>query len=311
MARKPQHFTEHTSSEIHELFESTIAAVGMGRLAEPERERQINAVVMDGIPFGQRKVEVRKPGSDFYATSYLEARSTANMLVDLGIAGDVVNVVRGDAPDVRVELRDGSSLYVEQAMVTDSAARRLSITVEDANIIAYEQSRHDEDLRCVFDGGVFTIRLTRFHDLERRFTVQDFVDEMLRLARTIDGAMAMPALDPLAYPVLHSFRAAALYRPCNALTARPIQLPLFHGRRAELEPALRDILNAKIAKAARYNSQCTPLWLLFDIDTHFDAGAAVRDAAARVFPDLPPSPFERVVLQQAAHPPFVLNLRKT
>lgn len=310
MARKPQHYTEHTSSEIHELFESTITAAGMGRLAAPEREQHINAVVMDGVPFGDRKAEVRKPGSDYYATSYLEARSTASMLVDLGIAGDVVNVLRGDAPDVRVELRGGKWLYVEQAMVMDSAARRLSIIVEDANIATYEQSRHDEYLRRVFDGGIFMIKLSRFTDLERRCTKQDFTDETLRLARTITSALALRKLDALEYPTLHAFGAGVLYRPCPTPTVWAIQSPLFHGRAAELEPALRDILTAKIAKAARYETNGNPLWLLLDIDMHFDVGpAALRDAAAHVFSDLPQSRFERIVLQQVRYSPLVLKRR--
>lgn len=314
MARKPQHFTDGTACEIHEMFVSAFGSVGM-RLSGAEREERLNAVVMDGIPFAERPAELRKPGSSFSATSYLEARTTAGLLVDLELACDVANVVRSDGPDVEVCFRDGGVLYVEQTMVLDEAAHRLSVAVDDANIAAYEASLRDEGLRALFAGGIFGIRLNDLTELDRAFPVRTLAAEIIGLARTITGEVSLCTLDAERFPLLHSLGAAAVYRPSSAQTVRPIYLPVFHARSEKLEPALRQSLEKKLRKAERYPEHCKPLWLLLDVDTHFDAGRALDAIARRVIADVfknstPASPYERIVLQQVKQHPIVFVRRQ-
>lgn len=233
------------------LFSGTIGTLGM-RIANPARDEQIDGVRIDGVPLGARPAELRKPGSAFYATSFLEARCAAAMLVDLGLSAAVTDVVRGDSPDIEVRLRDAGSLYIEHAMVMDEAATRLLLAIDDANILAYEAALQDEQLRSVFAGGVLTIRLKDLHDIEQLFRVDALANEIVSVSRATTGPIALRHLDADHFPILYSLGAAMLYRPCSSQTARPIQLPVFHGRKRVLEPALRDMLRKKANKADRY-----------------------------------------------------------
>lgn len=87
--------------------------------ADEERENAMMSIPVDGVPFGERPPEFRRPGSNFYATRHLEARAVAGMLVELGGRDGVVNVIRGDAPDVTVQYADGRAVYVKPAQINE------------------------------------------------------------------------------------------------------------------------------------------------------------------------------------------------
>jgi hypothetical protein len=309
MARKPVHFTEHTAEEMREMFSSAIGALGM-RTADPGRDNRIHAVLIDGVALGARKRELRKPGSVYYAQSYLEARATAGMLVDLEIADEVKNVVRGDAPDITVHFRDGTMVFVEQAMIMDSAATRFSLAVDDANILAEAAANSDARLRALFDSGLLTVHLDLTDkDLELRFKPEVLAAEIIGVAHTIVAETALQAVDPERFPVLGRLGARMHYKPCSAQTARPIQLPAYHGRANMLEPALREVVKKKIEKANGYPPSCAPLWLLLDIDHHFDAHDTWRLIANRVVGDVLQSRFDRIVVQHPSDSPLTFGQR--
>ena len=310
MARKPIHFTESTGEEMRKMFSSAISALGM-RMAGAERDRRIDAVRVDGVALGGRKGELRKPGSAFYAQSFLEARAAAGMLVDLELDGDVENVIRGDAPDITVYFRDGRTLFVEQAMVMDSAATRFSLAIDDANILAEAITSSDAQLRAIFEGGLFIIRLDHLtdEDLELRFKPEALAAEIIELGHTIAHETALQRVDGRRFPLLGQIGAWMHYKPCNALTARPIQLPAYHARRHMLEPVLRDVVKKKIEGAKGYPLSCAPLWLLLDVDHHFDARGALQPVANRVIDDLSESRFERIVVQHPGDSPLSFERR--
>ena len=298
MARKPQHFTSHSGAEIHHLFADAIGSLGE-RIAQPGREEQILAVTMDGVPFKSRPAELRKPGSAFYATSYTEAHATAGMLVDLGLAGDVVTVVRRDAPDIDVSTRDGSHLYVEHAMVVDEDAQRFSLAIDDTNILAEAATRNDRLANSVFTNGPFNIRLDALTTqiVQARFSIQALAAEILAVARRLTERVDLQRPDPAQYPLLDALGARVFYHPAACQTARPIELPAFHGNRAVLGTALRQILASKAHKSSDCDASCVPLWLLLTVDRHFDAGSHFQSAYEQVLRGVSWGRIERVVIQ--------------
>jgi len=292
------------------MFSQAFSSLGM-RVADEKRNRQIDSLRMDGIAFAKRPKELRKPGSVFLAQSYLEAHAVAAMLVDLGRAEGVADVVRAKPPDPDVEVRytEQGSLFVEQTMVMDAAATRLAVTIDDANIAAYDLGTEDPTLRALLRGGMFSIRLDRLREdcLEMPLSVDALADEILNVGRTIGGPVSCLEPDPTRSPLLYALGASIFYIPGNAQTARPIQLPIFHGRIRLLEPELRAALGKKKEKAAAYSDQCRPLWLLIDIDLNFDAGRRLRPIAERAMDEFEMSIYDRVVIQQVGYPPLVFD----
>lgn len=308
MARKAQHFTDYTADEIDVCFSAAIAQLGL-RMADPNRDACISAVPVDDVPLGSRHAEQRKPGSVFYSTGFLEARATAAMLVDLGLDRNGAQIFRRDAPDTHVVFPDGQSFYVEHAMVMDEAAMRLSVLVDDANILAERHAQSDEHARSIFEGGSYIIRLDSLTDerLNLQIRPEALALEIVALARTIQGPLPLTRTDPAQVPILSALGATVYYKPGNAKTARPIMLPMFHGRRRLLEPMLHQTLQQKIAKARRFDPQCSPLWLLLDVDLHFDAAPYLRAVAGAVMERFAIAPYDRVVIQTPRCAPLIFE----
>lgn len=310
MARQSRHPTEHTTGEIQKIFSRAVRATGI-RVAGEERERAICSLRMDGAALGSMPAELRKPGSVFYSTSYLEARAVAGMLVDLGIDGGVADIVRGDAPDIEVRCHGSPSLFVEQAMVVDQAATRVSVKIDDANIAADGMANGDPKLRSLFQSGLLDIRLDSLEllisEMSGPIKVSALADEVLSIARGIAGRVSLGKPNPNIAPVLSQLRAKVFYTPCNAKTARPISMPAFHARLSELEPSLRLTLAKKKEKARSYPPDCRPLWLLLDVDMHYDVGESLPDIARRVLDEITLEPYDRVIIQHVPHAPMVFG----
>lgn len=300
MARRSRHFTQHSSAEINRMFNDAIGGLGM-RMARPGREEMIDAVFVDGAPFGDRPRELRKPGSAFYATSYVEARATAAMLVDLGLDGEVQNVVRRDSPDVDVCFRDSSHLYVEQAMVMDEDAHRFSVAIDDANILAEELSATDPIAKAVFSSGLLTIRVDDELSTERvRAPLSSVVlaNEIIGVSSTLTGRVDLLEPDAARFPLLDALNARIFYHPSdNMRTGRPIMLPAFHGDRAILRGRLIQRVEDKVRKSSAYDPSLAPLWLLLTVDKHFDAGVHFSNAYEAAVRTVEWGSFDRVVVQ--------------
>ena len=158
MARKPAHFTQHTNEETHLRVKAALSQLGMSVDA---REDKLNDITVDGVRIGDRLAEMRKPGTTFYGQTYIEARSAAMLMVNLCVEQLVLDVRRLDppAPDIEVRFRDGTSIFVEQTMVMDDGARRLSMAVDNAN--AAVMATADSAVLTALDAGLLTIRLDR------------------------------------------------------------------------------------------------------------------------------------------------------
>ena len=236
MARKPAHFTQHTNEETHLRIKAALSQLGMSVDA---REDKLNDITVDGVRIGDRLAEMRKPGTTFYGQTYIEARSAAMLMVNLGLEQLVLDVRRLEppAPDIEVRFRDGTSIFVEQTMVMDDGARRLSMAVDDVN--AAVMATADSAVRTALDAGLLTIRLDRLTTahLDLEIPAVDLAAEVCAIARTlVDDVSLMPA-DPAAHPLLHELAARIFYRR-GLKTGSPIQPPMDHARAALVGPRL-------------------------------------------------------------------------
>ncbi len=295
--------TEHTNEEVHLRFEAAVAQLGQSVDA---REGQMHALLIDGVRFGDRLAELRRPGTMFYSQSYVEARSAAMLVVDLGMADCVRDLrrLKPPAPDIEVVLNNGASIFLEQTMVMDEDAHRLSVAVDRANALVREST--DVAVGAALKAGLVTIRLDRLAPAYHSLTVSadELADEVSNLVKTFHGGERL--IDPgPAYPLLHQLGARAFYH-LGLETASPLQPPMDHGRATVFESTIRERVRSKLEKAKGYSSQSHPLWLILDVDYHF--GLVAFDAVAQsVLASERMTPFDRVVVQQARRPPLVID----
>jgi hypothetical protein len=263
--------------------------------ADEERENAMMSIPVDGVPFGERPPEFRRPGSNFYATRYLEARAALGMLVELGIRDGVVDVIRGDSPDVSVQYADGRTVYVEHSMVLDEGAQQYSIDVEDANIAVGELVKGNPEALRAFERGMLTVRLNRI-DLDKRLEPLPIAREIVFLLEGLTERVDLMRVDPARMPVLASMDALIFYRP-DVRGGGPIDTPAYHARLKVLEPSFRTVLAKKIRKAAHYPVKCRPLWLLLTVDMHFDNPSYAERIAKRIVDEGDFGAFDRIVVQ--------------
>jgi hypothetical protein len=306
MARKPTHFTTHTNEEMHLRFKAAVEQLGMG---VDNRESKLHDLTVDGVRLGDRLAEMRKPGTSFYGQSYVEARSAARLMVDLGWDQRVRDIRRLEppAPDVEVVFDERASIYIEQTMVMDDAAHRLSTTVDSANAVVMRMAATDLVVGHALDAGLLTIRLDRLTPahLELMIPADDLADEICALARTLRADVSLMRPDPMTQQLLHKLGAQIFYR-LGLKTGSPIQPPMDHGRVGMLGPALRKQLRKKVEKAQLYAAKCRPLWLVLDIDHHFGIGSFERIARDAVASETPGC-FERTVVQQVRYAPILIE----
>ena len=308
MARKPTHFTTYTAEEVHLRFKAAVESLGM-RVSD--RDAQIHELPIDGIRVGDRKSELRKPGTSYYGQTFVEARSTAGLMVDLGLAPLVADIKRHEPPlpDVEVCLRDGTSIFIEQTMVMDSDAHHFSTTIEETNILINRAAETDHTLERVLNGGIFTIRLDRLNDghLTLALRADALAAEVCVLARQLHGPISLGRPERTTYPLLAQLNALYFYQ-LKSRTGSAFQPPADHGRLHMFTPALRERLRSKLGKVSTYPPACRPLWLVLDVDHHFPSIGSRLDAIARnVVKSEKPHGFDRIVVQQMRHAPIVIE----
>lgn len=163
-------------------------------------------------------------------------------------------------PDVEVCLHDGNSIFIEQTIVMDPDAHRLSIAIEETNISVTQAAATDGGLRDILDVGLFTIRLD--HKTERHLTltlpVRALSAEVCSVGRQLEGDVSWRRPKPKDYPLLAELSARIFYRPVIR-TGAVIQPPMDHGRLPVLPPTLREWLRSKLGKAGTYAAECRPL----------------------------------------------------
>lgn len=304
MARKPT-LTEQTNADSHAAFKAAVAT--LGQTVDPNTNRH-HAVLVDGVALGQRQNEMRKPGTSFYEQTYSEANAVAHLAVKMGLDRDgIANVLRRATPLPDTELTIGGRTvaFVEQTMVMDQAAHRLTLDVEALNA-AIAQSEEASAL-AAFDAGMLTVRLNDI-PIECYATglpVDDLVAEVCRFLRSLNGDTSPMKVDKSKFPVLGGMRAFGSYR-LGGKTLAPVMSLVDHGRANVLHDAITEQIRKKRAKAARYPTACRPLWLLLDVDNHF--GWRDDTSAARaIISEENPVEYDRVIVQQTYAPPLIVD----
>ncbi|MGH7750809.1 MAG: hypothetical protein ACREQ5_39470, partial [Candidatus Dormibacteria bacterium] len=267
MARKPT-LTQQTNADSHAAFKAAVAT--LGQKVDPSTERR-HAVLVDGVALGERQSEMRKAGTSFYEQTFSEANAVAHLAVNLGLDREgVVDVLRRPTPRPDTELTVGGSTvaFVEQTMVMDQAAHRLTLEVETLNAALV----HCEDtaVRTAFDTGMLTVRLNEI-PIEYYGTglpVDDLAAEIYGFVLSLSEDTSAVKVDKARFPLLGEMRAFGSYR-LPGKTYNPVSSLVDHGRANVLHDALVQQIRKKRVKAAGYPSACRPLWLLLDFELHF------------------------------------------
>jgi hypothetical protein len=308
MARKPT-LTEQTNADSHAAFKAAVAT--LGQKVDPGTERR-HAVLVDGISLGERQSEMRKPGTSFYEQTFSEANAVAHLAVNLGLHREgVVDVLRRPTPQPDTELTVGGSTvaFVEQTMVMDQTAHRLTLDVERLNaaLVICE----DTMVRTAFDNGMLTVRLNEIpiEYYAAGLPIDDLAAEIYGFLLSLNEDTRAVKVDKARFPLLGGMRAFGSYR-LPGKTLNPVSSLVDHGRASVLHDALVDQIRKKRAKAASYPAVCRPLWLLLDIDMHF----GLRDdtiAARSVIFQQNPVEYDRVIVQQTYAAPLIVDFSRS
>lgn len=105
---------ERSRRQVSDLFRRLT-----GQPASNDYEARLLAIPFDGSSLGDVAARLRAPDSAFYEKSYLEALSTARVLVKLDLDRDVADITTHDHPDVVVRFRDGRLVHVEHTIAGD------------------------------------------------------------------------------------------------------------------------------------------------------------------------------------------------
>jgi len=274
--------------------------------ADEPAELAMQQLTFEGIPFGQRPALLRRDGSKFYEKSYLEASAVARALVAMNAHVGAINVRRAQPPqpDVVVDYGD-RQLFVEQAMILDAAAMEADVAIEDANFALRDAAAGDPQLRALFAGGVFTVRLQSV-DVAGGVDKRALANETLALAATISGDVSLLRPDAHAYPVLAASGALVFYRSCAAVTTAPIEAHDL-DRWTEYEPALQRVLSQKHAAVAGYDPACRPIWLVLSVSSGFELMPNLVEVTKQVIGDLGSAGFDRVAVQLPRRAPLVVD----
>jgi hypothetical protein len=304
MARKPT-LTEQTNAESHAAFKAAVGALGQG--VDPQTERR-HAVLIDGVPLADRQNEMRKPGTSFYEKSFTEANAIAHLAVtfDLDQQG-TVDVLRRATPMPDAELTvDGSTIaFVEQTMVMDQAALRLTLDIEQLN--ATMRACQDAHVVAAFASGMLNLR---FNAIPTAYylaglPIDEIAAEISALARTLDRDLRPIKPEKTQYPLLAGLSTFGSYH-VGSPTYSPVMVLVDHGRPPLFREALTEQIRKKRATAAGYPPTCRPLWLLLNVDIHFgynDYG----NIACSVIASEAPTEYDRIIIQQLWFPSVIIE----
>ena len=118
--------------EVQGAFAQIVKSTG-GRYDE-DRERRLLALKIDNIPVADIYADQRKPDSNFYGQGFVEGLSVARVLVPMDLDVTVENIVRRDAPDLRVDFSDRPPVFIEHSTVTPYDGLTFDRHLDDLNI---------------------------------------------------------------------------------------------------------------------------------------------------------------------------------
>jgi hypothetical protein len=291
---------------MHATFTAAVTSLGMG---VDSRTARVHNVHVDGMSIGARLGELRHGETSFYMKSYAEANAVAHLAVNLDLDHETkVDVLRLLEPEPDTKLTvDGATLaFVEQTMVMDQAAHRLTLDVEAINTAL--RANADPDIVAAFTNGMLTLRFINIPDsyYDTGLPADAIVREIIALTRSFNG-VEKGSIDPDAssVPILAGMRTVGSYR-LNGATVSPVMILADHGRPQIVADTLAERLRDKRKKAAGYPAACRPLWLLLDIDHHF--GFHDFSSVARAVVDRErPTEYDRVIVAQTYAKPLVFD----
>jgi hypothetical protein len=295
--------TEHTNAQTHRAFSAALKT--LNQFVDPSVERR-HQVLVDGVPLGARQNEIRKPGSSFYEQTFLEANAVAHLAVNLNLDRDgLVEVHRRlpPQPDIELTLNGALIAFVEETMVMDQAAHKVTLSIELLND-AIEKCE-DAVVRAALEARSLSLRLTHLPDwcYVTQFPIQQMCDEIFELIRSLKGDVMEKVTDPR-FGLLRELEAFVGYR-ARGKTFTPVSL-IEHGRMSVLPTAFREQIRKKRARAASYPLACRPLWLLLDIEMHFGWNVDT-DSLLRIIEQENPVEFDRIVIQQVRGRPLIID----
>ncbi|MGA2394277.1 MAG: hypothetical protein ABSH03_13140 [Candidatus Lustribacter sp.] len=304
MARKPT-LTEYTNSESHATFKAAVAKLGQGVDSRTDRH---HTVLVDGVSLGERQKEMRKPDTSFYEKTFIEANAVAHLAVNLGLDREGVVDVRRRAtplPDTELTLDDATIAFIEQTMVMDQAAHRLTLDVEALN--AATRRCQDPLVLAAFKAGILNLRFGAIpvEYYTAGLPIDNLFEEIVALARSLDGDKMPLKPDKSEFPLLAGMSTFGSYR-IGGETRNPVMLLVDHGRPQLFRAALTEQIRKKKEKAAGYPGVCRPLWLLLNVEMHFGFHD-YTDVARAVIADEKLTEYDRVFLQQAHFALLSLN----
>lgn len=307
MPREP-HYGD-TGAEAQRVFDDFFASVGWH--SDTEFQKQVLGVVVDGLPLAERPIEFAFPGSNFYAKEYLEALAVARLLVQVDM-DDGAQIIRRDAPDIEVRLRDGKVFYIEHRMMGEQHVISMPRYVELVNKKILDTRAQDPALEAAFtfNGWTFLCRFA-FIPEDERSTVDSLAGEVIRLIRELSGTKRVLIVDDEAYPLLSRYRATVACRPTTAKTVTMLLAgeASWVGPRAEIGPLLRHALEEKRRKAEKYEPACRPLWLLLSVADDRNFGPILRQQVIQELIEAELRPYDKVVVTFPGMEP--VNLTRT
>lgn len=304
MARKAV-LTEYSVTEINELMAELFARFGFAQ-ADADIDQGARSVPLEGVPLGDRPAEMRRPRSNFYLQSYLEARCAIRTLVELGLGPIITNVSRqtSPAPDLRVDFKDGTA-FVEHAMIIDERANQVQVSIEDSNFRFHELAARDAHVTALLESGALCVLLD-YVSPDDGIEIDALAQELLQLTQGItDTTGPFRIKDATTFPLLTMASATANFNRSQCKTWAPMRsAEPFLDRREELAPTFRRMLEQKLGRT--YDRACRPLWLLFSVSNGFSERNDVEAIARAIVADVGGvGQFDRLIVQRPRAAPII------
>jgi hypothetical protein len=302
MARPPI-FAEHTNAHTLEVL--TAESRILNKYLDPLAERRL-AVWVDGVPLGERLNEIRYQGSSFFGQPFFEAVSVAHLAVslDLDRKGRVdVRRLSEPQPDIELSLNRELIAFVEETMVMDQQAHKITLAVDKLN----DRIDNCDELavRTRLDTGTLTVRINHLpeHYYGSAFPVDAVFEEICRFVRALSGEISV-LIDTSEFALLGELKAGVRYL-AHGKTSNPVSL-FEHGRAGVLLTVFAEQIRKKRKAAKNYPPASRPRWLLLDIDMHFER--VDTEPLLAIIARENPQEFDRVVVQQVRGKPLIVEL---
>jgi hypothetical protein len=232
------------------------------RAATPDYHDRFGAMMYDSI-------EIKRRSSDFkndpqfdprFTQPFSELNAVAFLFVAAGYAKVNLHSERPPRPDIRAELADGSTVFVEVAEVIESPAARLQGALSFINVGIAKAIESDPALQTKLNGYFISVRAWMTHD--GRYSPNAALGEFLDFLQTSDPE-SLPRrefipFDPR-YPSLSSMAATYYCDKFDGILIPRFDIAAHSFSPESLAAQVVTVMQDKQEKAASYKG--SPLWL--------------------------------------------------